>query len=560
MKRLNLYLLAICTPLLLACSDEPASAGMGPLTPVIQEMSDDAWSVRKDNGTVVMTNQGEPGAIRYFYVQPGAGEEGNREISVDVSLLESAPESLAGLLYGYQENPKSYYLFTVRGDGLVSLHAMDNGNFQERMAFSLGAPITAKTTLTIRERGSEIGLLVNGVEKSSLGNNRLGRGAVGIVASHLGSYQFDNFAVRLDGKNTAIAASSEPSASAAPGRFAATSNQTIRSTPAAQNAQQAQTKYFYSPDPSSGMSSGRIPLPSNWTQLKNNKEFLFEGPNRVRVSTTGGGTFQFTNDRDMAQIFQSQGTTNQPPMSIEEITQKFYMPVAKQTGRQLVKTYELPELARKSLEQVSQVYSSMPQQLEAKSYALEWKDDKGMSYVSIVNINIARSHPSSYWMLMSQYLEAPHEHFPAARDALLKGLTNAETNPEWLARNNQRDEQRARVSNRQHIGRMDDIRRAGDAALQVGKTYSEISDSSHQGYMERNRIRDAGHERTINAIGDRTIIANPDTGQRYNVESGSDQYWVDPNEGYFGSDNPNYDPRTDQNMNQRDWVQYREVR
>jgi|GEM_PF-702708 len=560
MNYLKLCLLAVTASLLLACGDEPASAGMGPLTPFIQDMSDGGWTVRNNNGRVVMTNESEPGAIRYFYVNPGPGEEGHRDISVDVSLLESEPNSLAGLLYGFQDNPRSYYLYTVRGDGLVSLHAMENGDFQERMAFSLGEPTTSITTLGIRERGNEIGLLVNGVEKSSMGNNRLGRGAVGIVASHLGRYQFDNFAVSAQGSNSPGAAVN-PAPASAPGARTVAATAVQASAPAnpGRNTQQSQLKYFHFHDPATGMSSGRTPFPANWKQLTNNKEFSFEGPNRLRVSNVGGASFQFTNNADMAQMFQMQGTANQPPMSIEQITQTYFMPIARDEGRTLVKTYELPDLARKSLHDSSQLYSSMPQQLDAKAYALEWKDNKGMSYVSVVNVNIAYSQPSSYWTITSQYLEAPHDDFPAARDALIHGLVNSETNPQWLALKNQQDRQRSQVSHQQHMARMGSIRSAGNAAAQTGKIYSEISDINHQGYMNRDSMNSAGHQRTINAIGDRTVIANPDSGQRYNVQSGSNQYWVNPNEEYIGSDNPNYDPRLDPYTNNQDWVEYQEV-
>lgn len=331
--------------------------------------------------------------------------------------------------------------------------------------------------------------------------------------------------------------------------------------PAAQGAQGPQLKYFYaSKDPSNGLSSGRMPLPATWSQLTNNKEFAYEGPNNIRVSNSQGGSFIFTNNPGFAQMMQEQGTANQPPMSIEQITQNFFMPVAGETNRQLIRTYELPELASKSLQDNSKIYSSMPQQLDAKSYALEWRDDKGMSFVSIVNVNIAYSQPSSYWILMNQYLEAPHEYFPAARDALINGLINSQTNPQWLAALNQRSQQNIQASNQGHQARMGALRAAGDAATQIGKTYSEISDINHQGYMNRDRANSAGHQNTINALGDRTVIANPDNGQRYNVESGSNQYWVNPNDGYFGSDNPNYDPRQDPNLNQQEWIEYQEVR
>ncbi len=557
MKRLNFCLFAACAALVLACSDEPATAGMGPLTPVIQETDDGGWRVRNADGGITLTNTTEPGAIRYYYVNAGAAEEGRREMSADVTLLQSEPGSQAGLLYGFQEDPKSYFVFTVRGDGLASLHAMDSSGFHEKTAFSLSTSVTETVTLGIVERGNEIALLVNGVEKASLGNDRLGRGAVGIVASHLGSYRFDNFGIRLDRSAVGQAVHSRPNTPA--NELADNGLQANRATDNNRAGQPAPIKYFVTMDAKTGMASSRIPLPADWTQLTNNKEFTYEGPNNIRVSAAGGATFQFTNNPDMAQMFQMQGTSNQPPMSIEAITQRFFMPIAQQTNRKLTRTYELPQLARKSLKDSSQYYSAMPQQLDAKSYALEWTDNQGMSYVSVVNINIAYSQPSSYWILMSQYLEAPHEHFPAARDALINGLINAQTNPQWLALRNQQDRERSQASSRQHVARMNSLRAAGNAAAETGRIYSEISDINHQGYMNRDQMNSAGHQRTINAIGERTVIANPETGNRYNVQSGSNQYWVNQNDRYLGSDNPNYDPRLDPSMNQQEWIEYEEV-
>lgn len=60
---------------------------------------------------------------------------------------------------------------------------------------------------------------------------------------------------------------------------------TLRPLPATRNGNGAQIKYFYMADPGTGMSSARVPLPADWAQLTNNKEFLFEGPNRIRVSS-----------------------------------------------------------------------------------------------------------------------------------------------------------------------------------------------------------------------------------------------------------------------------------
>ncbi len=172
-----------------------ARADMGPLAGIVEPRSDEVWDVRLDGGAVEMTNRQSPYQITYFFVNPRPGEEGQREISVDVAMLASENDSLAGLLYGFRENPKSYFLFAVGGDRSVNLYHFDQGSFEQRMKLSLSDLRAEKTTLTIRERGDEIALLVNGVEKSSIGGDAFGRGAVGIAAGHIGRYRFDNFRV-----------------------------------------------------------------------------------------------------------------------------------------------------------------------------------------------------------------------------------------------------------------------------------------------------------------------------------------------------------------------------
>lgn len=65
-----------------------------------------------------------------------------------------------------------------------------------------------------------------------------------------------------------------------------------------------------------------------------------------------------------------------------------------------------------------------------------------------------------------------------------------------------------------------------------------------------------GQTRTINAIGERNVISNYSTGERYTVQSGSKYYWVNNDGKYFGTDNPNYDPRTDNRINNVEWSQF----
>ena len=182
----------------MAAALAPAVGGafeMGPLSRVIEPRRDDVWTIRDEGGAAVFENVRSPNQITYYYVDPQPGDAGRREVSVEVDLLKAGPNSLAGRLYGFEANPKSYFLFTVGGDGSVNLHRFDQGRFEQRLKMTIGGVADGPTTLTIRERGDEIALLVNGVEKSSLGGSSFGHGGVGVVAADVGTYRFADFSI-----------------------------------------------------------------------------------------------------------------------------------------------------------------------------------------------------------------------------------------------------------------------------------------------------------------------------------------------------------------------------
>lgn len=191
----------------LACAK--ASAGMGPLDGVITTEQDQSWRVSPAGNGWQFQNAQERGAIRYYYVNEQPGEGGRRTISLDVQ-VQGSPDSLAGLLYAFQDQPRSYYLFTLSGDNTVNLHHFDNGNFEQKMQLGIDG-VGGTVTLTIQEHGQEIALLVNGREKSRIGNSNMGRGGVGVVAVHTGNFLLENFSV-----TTSRAAASQRSISSDP--------------------------------------------------------------------------------------------------------------------------------------------------------------------------------------------------------------------------------------------------------------------------------------------------------------------------------------------------------
>ena len=80
-----------------------------------------------------------------------------------------------------------------------------------------------------------------------------------------------------------------------------------------------------------------------------------------------------------------------------------------------------------------------------------------------------------------------------------------------------------------------------------------INASITANYANSNATSSRNHNRFLNYIKEEeTVSAN---GQRYQVQGGSSQYWVNENGQYQGSNNPNYDPNRNQGTVNHTWTQ-----
>jgi hypothetical protein len=194
MRTLALYTISLSillTPTLL----QAAASSLGPLSEFIQGRDDGTWRVTDDGTSAYLENTQAHGAITYYYGDAKPEAEGDRTISVDIAFGQSRQSSMAGLLYGYVEKPKSYYLLTVRGDSTINMHQMANGNFEELQVIPMDNLSADKTTLTIQEQGNSITVSINGQTLDTYTDEQFGRGGVGIVASDIGQYKFSHFSI-----------------------------------------------------------------------------------------------------------------------------------------------------------------------------------------------------------------------------------------------------------------------------------------------------------------------------------------------------------------------------
>ncbi|MEO1016491.1 MAG: hypothetical protein AAFY56_02180 [Pseudomonadota bacterium] len=175
----------------------PAQSGMGPLDPFLPNGGEEGpWRYERDGTAFRMSNHGDPGALQYFYVNPLPGSEGRRRIAVDVSVEPSGDGNpLAGLLYSFDQNTGSYFLFVLEPGGSVGFYRRDANGFNPVMQSQVDAVRPGTNRLTLIENDRNVSLNVNGEVVGELGMNGIGIGAVGIAAAGLGRFTFDGFVV-----------------------------------------------------------------------------------------------------------------------------------------------------------------------------------------------------------------------------------------------------------------------------------------------------------------------------------------------------------------------------
>ena len=92
----------------------------------------------------------------------------------------------------------------------------------------------------------------------------------------------------------------------------------------------------------------------------------------------------------------------------------------------------------------------------------------------------------------------------------------------------------------------------------INKT-NAINDAIMSGWRERNAASDRMQERTIDGIYERTNVVD-ESGQKYKVESGYNQYWMNSDGEYISTDKVDYNPNLDDNMNDQKWQELKEIK
>jgi hypothetical protein len=300
-----------------------------------------------------------------------------------------------------------------------------------------------------------------------------------------------------------------------------------------------------------------MPFPAAWKVARNppRGEPIITGPNHVKVIDFPLQAFLFTHDPQLQQIYQRGGQRLRPLPGLDQLIQQDFGPWASGQGLEFVRQYEVPEVARIDQWYNDQLYQAMPTDIKVTAIGTEWKHPaSGNSYFLLVRLTARSGGGLQSWSYFSNGLQAEKTHFESAKKQFLFGLANARYNPQPIMAYNQAEAQRVGQSWAAHNQRMAQNQANFEASQRAFVNRSAAAhDALMKNWRDQNAAGDRAHERFIDTVTERTKVVDQSTGQQYKVDSGANQYWMNRDGKYFGTDNPNYDPNRDENMNRENW-------
>lgn len=306
-----------------------------------------------------------------------------------------------------------------------------------------------------------------------------------------------------------------------------------------------------------------MPFPKTWkvNSRRQQGEPTITGPNGLSIVDFPGQSFLYTNDPYMQQAYRASGQRLRPMPGIEQVIQQDLAPWCAGQGLQLVKHYEVPEVSCIDKWYNDQLYKVMPTQTDIRAIGTEWRHESGASYFILMHLVVSNGNGMQTWYYSCSGLQAEKDHFEEARKQLIFGLANARYRLEPIMAYNQREAQAAGRSWAAHNQRMAQNQANFEARQRAFvESSSAVNDSIINGWRSRNASSDRMHARTIDGIHERENVVNTSTGQMYQVDSGSNQYWMNQGGDYYmGVDDHNYNPNLDNGFNGENWEQLESV-
>lgn len=305
------------------------------------------------------------------------------------------------------------------------------------------------------------------------------------------------------------------------------------------------------------------PYPSGWEINAHPKqgEPAITGPNGVKIMDQPMQSYLYTNDPRMQQLYAQNGQKVRPWQGAEQMVQQDFVPALRSQGWSFVRQYDVPEVAKIDKWYNDQLYKAVPMQTQTLAVGTEWQKSDGSMAFMITHVQVSNTATLQTWYYFSSVLKADKAVFERARKQYIFSLANTRYALEPIMAYNQQEAQKAGQSWAAFNSRMAQNQANFEQQQRnfVNKS-NAINDAIMEGYHQRDAASDKQQKEFVDVINEKTNTVDPSTGKKYKVNSFYNQYWMNKDGEYISTNQNDYNPNLDDNMNNQKWEHLKEIK
>lgn len=308
-------------------------------------------------------------------------------------------------------------------------------------------------------------------------------------------------------------------------------------------------------DTTINMVAGSMPIPSTWRATPGNPETYLAGPNGLKIFNDVSNYFHYSNEAGYNQFMEQNGNQIRRPLSMEQAFTQDFLPMTKKEGGRLIKKYPMSQLATNDRKFDAMFFKPMPEQTSFDAMVTEWESNDGTMAIVVMKHKISDyGQGRKGWGSTYSAMECKAADFQQAKQDFLYALMNVQINPQYVQAMNQKNQQATQQQMAGHQQRMNDIRSFGEQNTRNFNARSAAMDAQHNNWRANQASSDRMHQKAINNI--REVSTYQDNfGNTYEVDGYHNQVYSNGNGEIITTDDYNYNPNRDNNVNGTNWEQ-----
>lgn len=313
-------------------------------------------------------------------------------------------------------------------------------------------------------------------------------------------------------------------------------------------------KAFELKDPQ-GKKIGTFPIPKNWK--KGSGDVLLESNDGVKVMNEVTNEFNYSHMPDYNQMMRENKQQVKPVKSLERFIKEDLVQMTQSKGIKLVNIQRTPAVTKLNAERSKVWFKAMPEQMNFDSAIVDFVDAEGNPSFLLVTHYVGSSQYQKRWGYTISGVEAPRAIYMQTKNDFMYAVLNSKLNQQYVQQINMQGQQASQQITATHNSRMEQIRNFGANNTKLFNARSAASDARHNSWRANQIASDRMHQKTINNINEVDTWSDG-SGGNFEVDGYHNKVYTNGNGEYMGTDDVNYDPNLDPNVN-GDWQEAKPI-